>query len=294
LALSDSATVEAVAKDYKRWDPVLEQLQSGSMPPKKAKRQPADDQRREIVEWVKSVRRYEAKRTAGDPGPVPARRLSNAEYDYTIRDLTGVDLRPAQEFPVDPANEASFDNSAESLTMSPALVKKYLEASRRVAEHVVLKPEGFDFAPFPVVADTDRDKYCVRRVIDFYRRQPTDYADYFQAAWRYQHRAALGRPNATLADVAVETNVSAKSLATVWSTLTESPEEIGPVAAVQALWRDLPSADAQPEAVRAGCERMRNFVADLRRQLVPKVDNLSARGIDPGSQTLILWKNRQI
>ena len=122
-----------------------------------------------------------------------ARRLSNAEYDYTIRDLTGVDLRPTREFPVDPANEAGFDNSAESLTMSPALVKKYLEAARSVADHLVLKPRGFAFAPFPMVADTDRDKYCVRQIIEFYKRQRTDLAEYFLAAWRYQHRKALGR-----------------------------------------------------------------------------------------------------
>ena len=104
-----------------------------------------------------------AKRNAGDPGRVTARRLSNAEYDDTIRDLTGVDIRPTREFPVDPANEAGFDNSAESLSMSPALVKKYLEAAQFVADHLVLKPRGFDFAPFPVIADTDRDKYCVRQ-----------------------------------------------------------------------------------------------------------------------------------
>ena len=41
-------------------------------------------------------------------------------------------------------------------------------AARLVADHLVLKPRGFAFAPHPVVADTDRDKYCVRRVIDFY------------------------------------------------------------------------------------------------------------------------------
>ena len=89
-----------------------------------------------------AVRKHEGKRNAGDPGRVLARRLSNAEYDYTIRDLTGVDIRPTREFPVDPANEAGFDNSAESLAMSPALVKKYLEAARLVADHLVLKPRG--------------------------------------------------------------------------------------------------------------------------------------------------------
>src|SRR5205807_5186811 len=133
--------------------------------------QPSDELRGSVVRWIRAVRQQEAKRNSGDPGPVPPRRLSNAEYDHTIRDLAGVDIRPTQEFPVDPANEAGFDNSAESLTMSPALVKKYLEAARRVADHVVLKPDGFSFADHPVVADTDRDKYCVRRIIDFYQRQ---------------------------------------------------------------------------------------------------------------------------
>ena len=50
-----------------------------------------------------------------------ARRLSNAEYNYTIRDLTGVDIKPTREFSVDPANTAGFDNSGRTLMMSPAL-----------------------------------------------------------------------------------------------------------------------------------------------------------------------------
>src|SRR4030095_16205431 len=107
-----------------------------------------------------------------------------------MRDLTGVDIRPTREFPVDPANEAGFDNSGESLAMSPALLKKYLDAARTVAEHVVVQPPGFVVAPPPVVTDTDRDKFAVLRIVDFYQRQPTDLAAYFLAAWRFQHRAA--------------------------------------------------------------------------------------------------------
>src|SRR5665213_3262411 len=97
------------------------------MPPKKAKKHPTDKERIEIVAWISGMRRHEALRNAGDPGIVLARRLSNAEYDYTIRDLTGVDIQPTKTFPVDPANEAGFDNSGESLTMSPSLLKQYME-----------------------------------------------------------------------------------------------------------------------------------------------------------------------
>ena len=39
---------------------------------------------------------------------------------------------------------------------------------------------------------------------------------------------------------------------------------------------------------------MRDFVVALRRQLVPEVKNLPARGISNGSQPLVLWKNRQL
>lgn len=294
LDLSASATVEAIASDHRRWQAVAEQLHAGNMPPAKALAKPAAADRRRVLDWLREVRRFEAKRTAGDPGPVPARRLSNAEYDYTIRDLTGVDIQPTREFPVDPANEAGFDNSAESLAMSPALLKKYLEAARRVADHLVLKPEGIAFAPHAAVTDTDRDKYCVNRIIDFYKRQPTDYADYFLAAWRYRHRAKLGQPAATLADVAAEAKVSAKYLATIWATLTETAEEVGPIAALQGMWRDLPTPDAkQPDAARADCVRMRDFVINVRQQLVPEVKNLTAPGIQNGSQTLVMWKNRQ-
>ena len=283
LDLSGFTTVESVAKDLPRWEMVLEQLEAESMPPAKAKQQPTAEARDVVIAWIGAVRKLEAAKNAGDPGPVPARRLSNAEYDNTIRDLTGVDLRPTKEFPVDPANAAGFDNSAESLSMSPALVKKYLEAARSVADHLVLTEDGLAFADHLMLAATDRDKFCVRRVIDFYKRQKIDYADYFLAAWRFHHRSALGKPDVSLNDLADEQGLSRKYLTTIWTTLTEKPEDVGPIAALQAMWRELPESE---EAARAGCERMRDSTAELRRRLVPEVKNLTANGIGDGDPTL--------
>src|SRR5205085_9054082 len=179
-------------------------------------RRPKPGERAAVIAWIRDLRDHEAKRNAGDPGTVLARRLSNAEFDYTIRDLTGVDIRPTREFPVDPANQAGFDNSAESLAMSPALLRKYLAAARHVADHVVLKPEGFVFAPHPVVTDTDRDKYCVQRIVDFYQRHQVDYADYFLAAWKFKHREKLGTPDAELCCASSEAKLSEKYLRVVW------------------------------------------------------------------------------
>ena len=117
LDLSPYSTMDAVVSDYRRWETVLEKLKTDEMPPEEAKRHPAPELRRNVLDWIQALRKHEAQRNAGDPGPVLARRLSNAEYDYTIGDLTGVDIRPTREFPVDPANAAGFDNSGESLAM---------------------------------------------------------------------------------------------------------------------------------------------------------------------------------
>ncbi len=225
---------------------------------------------------------------------VMARRLSNAEYNYTIRDLTGVDIQPAREFPVDPANEAGFDNTGESLAMSPALIKKHLEAARRVAEHLVLKPQGFAFAPHPVITDTDRDKYCVKRIIEFYQRQPTDLADYFHAAWKFQQRQALGLAEATLDDIAAKDRISAKYLHTVWSALTDASEELGPLAKLRSMWRALPTPDAaKPDLIVRECEALRSYIVGVRRKLEPQPKDLDVRGIHKGSQPFVLWKNDQ-
>ena len=72
---------------------------------------------------------------AGDPGPARLRRLSNTEYNCTIRDLAGVDLQPARTFPVDGAAGEGFTNAAEALSdISPALLNKYLAAAKDIAD----------------------------------------------------------------------------------------------------------------------------------------------------------------
>ena len=297
LDLSPFTTPESVTKDLQRWELVLERLEAGEMPPKKADHHPTAIENRDMVRWIQALRSQEARRNAGDPGPVLARRLSNAEYDHSIRDLTGVDLRPTREFPVDPANPEGFDNSGESLTMSPALLKKYLGAARDVSQHAVLTLDGIAFADHLTMVHTDRDKYGILRIVEFYERQPTDLADYFAAAWRFQHRAALGRSRASLSQIAAESGVSPKYLKTVWETLN-AREEIGPIAHVQELWRALPAPapgrNAAAMDIRPACVGIRDWVVTLRQKIRPEIPNLSAPGLNPSAQALVLWKDRQM
>lgn len=290
LDLSDFNSLESLSNESQRWGLVLDRLEEGTMPPEDAEPRPSDELRRIAIESIQRARRFEALRHAGDPGPVLPRRLSNAEYDYTIHDLTGVDIRPTKEFPVDPASEAGFDNTGESLAMSPALVKKYLEAAWQVANHLVLTPDDLAFAPHPVIAETDRDKYCVNRIIEFYRRQPTAYTDYFFAAWTFKNRE---KTQITLDEVAQTRKVSRKYLKTIWDTLEGPAEEVGPIAALQVMWRTLPNDLTEQKEARRGCERMRDFVVELRDQVKAEFPNLTIDGVNRGSQPLVLWKDRQ-
>jgi acetyl esterase/lipase len=301
LDLRPFTSLAAVQGDFPRWTQVLEKLTAGQMPPSKANKQgqtapqPPAEARQAVVAWIEAVRTSEARKHAGDPGPVLARRLSNAEYNYTIRDLTGVDIRPTREFPVDPSNPAGFDNSGESLAMSPALMKKYLQAAREVASHMVLETSGIAFAPHPMLVETDRDKYCVNRIVDFYRQQNTDLGAYFRAAWRFKHRAALGQPRATLAAVAAEQHVSPRYLDTVWNALEQGRETVGPLARLQTMWRKLPAArsrQANP-AADAGFVAMRDFVVGLRKKLEPHFTSPAVKGLPATAQPLVMWRNRQ-
>ena len=291
LDLRRYETTASVVDDYARWNRVMARLSAKEMPPRQMK-QPSDEARQHVIDWIQATWKVEARKNDGDPGIVLARRLSNAEYNYSIRDLTGVDIRPAREFPVDPANVAGFDNSGESLTMSPALLNKYLQAAREVADHMFLNPNGFEFAPHPMLVETDREKYCIQQIVDFYARQATDYGDYFRAAYLYKHRAVFGTPKATLADIAAQNRVSARYLTTIYQAL-ETKQDIGPLAKLQAMWRALPDPNAkQLDVASAGFGQMRDFVVRMRKDTSLKFASPKVKGLNPATQPLMNWKNR--
>ena len=119
-----------------------------------------------------------------------------------------------------------------------------------------------------MLVETDRDQFCVKQIIEFYHRQNTNYADYFEAAWRFKHRSALGKSGAKLADFAAEAQASPKYLATVWSLLEGPKETIGPGSKLQRMWRQLPLPKGNhPDAARpaaSGCAIMSSNSAKSR------------------------------
>ena len=92
-----------------------------------------------VTGWIRKLPGVSDASTSArdaDPGRVTARRLNRVEYNNTIRDLLGVSLRPADEFPVDDSGYG-FDNIGDVLSLSPMLMEKYLSAARAVARAAV-------------------------------------------------------------------------------------------------------------------------------------------------------------
>lgn len=174
--LSFTADPASLGRHAKLMQRVAEMVTSGQMPPPESD-QPADEERRALADWLRAFLAAEARAHAGDPGRVVLRRLNNAEYTHTIRDLTGVDaLDPAKEFPADGGAGEGFTNTGQSLVMSPSLATKYLDAAKGIAAHAVLLPDGLRFS----AGDSRRDfaDEAVARLKRFYAMysQPLDAA----------------------------------------------------------------------------------------------------------------------
>lgn len=238
LDLTKYDTAAKLLDDFRQWEHVVTFLKKEEMPPPKAK-QPSAALRAEMVATIQKVLLTEARKLAGDPGAVPPRRLTNAEYDYTVRDLTGADIRPAKAFPIDPASGEGFNNTGEALTTSPALFKKYFAAAEFVGEHAVLTTEGLRFAPHPTVAFADRQKFYERQIIAFYEKHAVDHARYFTELWLYKHHARqkkIGDLGAWLA----KSGLSAKYAQQLWDALEGESADKHYVAWLRERWAKFP------------------------------------------------------
>ena len=116
------------------WEKVLRKVGSGEMPPP-AMPAPAPEAR---AEFVRSLEAALDAAAAADPNPgrPPAHRLNRAEYSNAVRDLLDLELDISSMLPVDDSGYG-FDNIADVLTLSPALLDRYMFAARRISRLAV-------------------------------------------------------------------------------------------------------------------------------------------------------------
>jgi len=249
---------------------VLEQFQTQQMPPPEEP-QPTAEDRQNAIRWMEAWLTLQAERYAGDPGPVLLRRLNNAEYTNTIRDLTNLtEIQPAKEFPADSAAGEGFSNTGAALVMSPSLVRKYLDAAKSVAQHVVLVPDGITFANNPSQSD------MTNSTLDEIRRFYAPFSDqsggatvnlqgivfetnqggrlpvekYLVASLKVRDALKGSSQDAaqTLESIAHSKGLNAKYLRTLWAQLNDSNSK-GLLSTIQKRWQA--TSIESPEALIA-------------------------------------------
>ena len=132
----ETLDLTVVGEHAEVWEKVVTKLRTRSMPPAGRPR-PTNDVYATLASWLESeVDRFAAAHP--EPGRTEAfHRLNRAEYANAIRDLLALDVDVAALLPADNIDEHGFDNIADVLTVSPALMERYLSAARKIGRLVV-------------------------------------------------------------------------------------------------------------------------------------------------------------
>src|SRR5262245_10613705 len=127
----DTIDVADVGASAQVWEKVIRKLLTGTMPPPGRPR-PDQTSYETLASWLEA----EIDRAAA-ASPHPGRtesvhRLNRAEYQNAIRDLLALEIDGASMLPADDADRHGFDNIGDVLSVSPALLERYMSAARTV------------------------------------------------------------------------------------------------------------------------------------------------------------------
>ena len=129
----------AGGKDLEHWETILDVLKSGEMPPEDEP-QPAKADRDAIVKWIEAGMRDQVAATSQAERIPTTRRLTNFEYQNTMRDLFGFELDLIKNLPNDPLKPYHFNNTAEFMLIGPEQMDAYRENARRMLASVIVDP----------------------------------------------------------------------------------------------------------------------------------------------------------
>jgi cytochrome c551/c552 len=137
LAL-DKLDLEHAGADAETWEKVARKLRAGMMPPAGARRPD-----RKTLDALATAVEDSLDRAAAahpNPGRTPLHRMNRGEYANAIRDLLAVDVDATTLLPADDSSNG-FDNIADVLGVSPALLERYVSAAAKISRLAAGDPE---------------------------------------------------------------------------------------------------------------------------------------------------------
>jgi hypothetical protein len=161
------------------WEKILEKLKTGQMPPPGIPR-PSKSDLEAVTGWIESELAALDRSMPLDPGTVTARRLNRHEYNNTVHHLLGIDIEPAEDFPVDPYSYG-FDNIGDVLSVSPVLTEKYLKSARRISRIAIPHEEPLDPTLTRYMAERVQQEDELR--IEFFHEFPADGIYTLRTGW---------------------------------------------------------------------------------------------------------------
>ena len=255
----------SVGPYWDEWARIAEMLETRQMPPPDdADLFPPDDERAAAAAWVRATLGAYETAHAGDPGRVPVRRLTSAEYAYAVRDLTGIDIKVGVDASSDSVGGEGFTNFGDVQFVEDANIERYLEAAKQVADHAVVGAGPLEFYTDP--GKTGLELSALSRINELYASKgfrvvsgeggrPFGLERYGKAlfvAWYYKHRVALGDPAATIRGLAAKEGITGRFAEHVWMVVNK-PNTGYPARVTVDGWQRLPAptSDASASVAKA-------------------------------------------
>ncbi|MES2625815.1 MAG: DUF1592 domain-containing protein [Pseudomonadota bacterium] len=121
---------DALHDDAETWEKVVRKLRGGMMPPPGQPR----PESKELGNFLTTLETSldDVAEQNPNPGAPLLHRMNRTEYANAVRDLLGIKVNPADLMPVDDSS-AGFDNIANALGMSPALMQSYVTAAAKIS-----------------------------------------------------------------------------------------------------------------------------------------------------------------
>jgi hypothetical protein len=271
----DRMLSSSMSSQLSDWRNVLRAVREGLMPPKDASElslAERDDFVNELRELIVRVARLHAH----DPGPTQVRRLTNAELDYCIEDLTGLRLELGTQFVGDSVGGSGFTNAASGQFMQEAMLERYLETARAVADHAVIGSGPLAF--YRASGQTGMELSAIERIQDLYRHygfrasagegaKPFGldrFARAFEVAWRYRYREVLEAKNTELDQLATQADLNPKFARQIWRALHREDAAF-PLSEVINSFNRLPDPTVTENAESIIEERCRDLFEEVQR-----------------------------
>jgi hypothetical protein len=152
IALDEMLQAQPVAH-RRSWEKAWKIVRHEFMPPVHVD-PPSIAERKAITQWIEQ-NALGVDYDNPDPGRVTMRRLNRIEYEYSVTDLFGVNVTAQQHFSLDNKgvnapnkplrdrlppddNTYGFDNNGDFMTLSPALLERYLNLAEWIVEQVLV------------------------------------------------------------------------------------------------------------------------------------------------------------